>query len=135
MTSESILHHLMDMAQEAAEEPRKAPLVWAYFVRLEKALADCKDIIKDAALSEIETYGKEGVATGGYRMTMGSTSRWDYSGVSRHAELKAELARVEERAKMANKIQAPLPDTDGVEIEPAVVRKTTTIVCTKIKGE
>lgn len=134
MTSEAIIHHLMDIAVEAAEDPRKALEAWAYLIRIERGLENVKEAIKDAAMSELATYGKEGATKGGLVLTMGSTSKWDYSGVTRHAQLKAELKRVEERAKMANKIHAPLPDDDGVEIEPAVVKKSDTIVCTKIKG-
>lgn len=127
--------HLWDMAQEAAEGHKDPSEVYAVLYKINKTLADCLAMVKEAAVEEVAKYGKEGVVKNGLLLTSkAGAGRWNYKGVAAHVEQTQRLKEIEALAQAAYKTGAGIADKDGQYIEPAqYFAGADTIVCTKPK--
>lgn len=122
MTKEGILNYIRDLTLEAVDQPRKAVDAGVFHKDLEKVLEQCKELLRDTLVAEIQTHGKEGLMSGGYAITYNpGARRWKYQGEA-YEKVIEEKKRIEEIAQLAHRTQKPVIDEFGMEIQPAIAQ-------------
>lgn len=113
------MNYLSDLSMEAAEEPRKALQVGIFLKDLEKTLDNCKELIREALINEVNSHGKNGATAGGYVITVNpGARRWKYHGEA-YEQAKKHLEAIQEMAQLAHRLQRAEYDQNGVLVEPA----------------
>ncbi len=135
MNHEGMMNYLRDISLEAKEVGAKAPTVLALLKDLEKTVDDCRELVMESAIQEVSKHGKEGVTVGGYKMvSKQGACRYTYQGDA-WKQAKEYLDSIQDVAKMASRLQQPMPGPDGVLVEPALPKfDKDTVVLTKARS-
>ncbi len=119
MNHQGILNYIRDLCMEAADNSAKAPPAKAFLKDLERVVEECGEMIREAVVSEVKKYGKEGLALGGYHMTTSNgKTTYKYHGET-WEDAKAFLDQIQEAAQLANRTGKPMPGPNGEVVEPA----------------
>jgi hypothetical protein len=126
---------IQDIALSVENGTANPAETYALLYGISKTVEECIAAIKEAAIEEVTKYGKDGVDHFGLHLTTKPAGgRWNFKGVSVHAELSARLKVVEELAQTAYRTGGGIADPDGQLIQPAMyLPGSDTIVCTKTK--
>jgi hypothetical protein len=127
---------IVDMV-DGVEEGQLNPLeVYVSLKKLEDALSAAMKQIKDSALDEAQKHSaKEFVFAGAKIQVKNAAGKWDYANVSAWNHAKEQIKSIEEQAKQAYKMKAPLINGDtGEVIEPAQYTEGATTLAISFKN-
>jgi hypothetical protein len=116
----TITEHLRDAALRCTEGHANPAETYAYLRAIDRVLQECLELVKPAAIEEVERYGKDGYRGHGLHLTVKSAAgRWSYKHIHAHAHATARLRLIEQLAQAATKTGGHITDDDGVIIEAA----------------
>lgn len=129
---EQIINKLKDETEQVYEGFEDPLELLANFKRIEKTISECKDVIMETALLELERYGnKRETETAVFEFTQ--SGRYDYSRNPDYVKLKKQIKEIESNMKLSYKKEGYIDPETGEFVEPAEYKANSPAIRIKLK--